>query len=366
MERMEKITITRRLLTLGLVSVLAFSGCQGKPVSSVDSATDATDTKSSETNTRSLEGKTLEPTPPPVTWTEDDDIDLYNGYIDTYNNMIGRIYDSMDRYFSYVDAEEEFALLDGSRDFYDCYSISDYIISDIEDTYNLAMSKPEKEDLDNAFLDLYPTLTELIECLNEIYDYTDMKSYLDDEFARGKEYHATLWSALENYYDKAEAFEVFLAEAEEAGREENLKKLKDQGLDALYEVTILLDRAQAIQDELYYEGVYDDNILDMDLEKIQPLYDEFVQSVETVLEMSKDEAKLSQGGIPVNSAYWHTFVSSMKDTKVSLTEVLEKVKSGTPLSYSDTLITLPGNCSLASFDEGVSSMINDYNQFINY
>lgn len=288
--------------------------------------------------------------------------ELYNLYINVNNMMMGRIYDSLDRYFKYVDFQEEFTLLD---DWYDCYSV-DYLMDDVESAYELASSKPEKSELDEAYLALYTPLTELMNTLTEIYDYTDMKSYLDDDFAKGKELHAKLWSAFGEYEERGELFMDKLSEEEEIRNEATKKEMLDNGYEAFYAVVSVIDSAQAIEEELYEQGITDDNILDMDMEKIQPLYDEFTSNVEMVLEYSKDEDKLREEGIPVNSAYWGTFISSMRDTKTSMTEVLAKVKAGEPLNEFDTMITMTGECSIASFQEGISSMINDYNHFVSY
>ena len=114
---------------------------------------------------------------------------------------------------------------------------------------------------------------------------------------------------------------------------------------------------------LYNQGVWDENILDMDLEKIQPLYDEFVENVDALLAYDNDEEKLAAEGIS-KYGWWNSFIRDLKDTKVSLTEVLQKVKDGEELSQFDINASFSGQCSLSSFDAGLSSLINDYNNII--
>lgn len=287
--------------------------------------------------------------------------ELYNAYIDVNNDLIvGRLYDSLDRYFSYVAFQEEFAPED---DYYDCYDVS-YLMDNVEDAYTMASAKSTKDSLDEAFLAMYPSLKELADTLDQIYDYTDLKSYMDDDYAKGKELHASLWKAYNEYEPLSAVFMEELSAADKERNKEALQKLKDEGYESLYAVNCVILSAQAIQEELYNEQVTDENILDMDMEKIQPLYDQFVADIETVLEYSKDKEKLQNEGIPVNSAYWDTFLRSMRNTKTSMTEVLQHVKDQEPLSHSDTLITeISGNCSLASYYTGISEMIDDYNNF---
>lgn len=133
-----------------------------------------------------------------------------------------------------------------------------------------------------------------------------------------------------------------------------------------YAINVMFDNVQALQAELYVQEVYDDNILDMNTEAVKPLCDAFYASVAEVLELAKDGDQLYKEGIPSNSAYWSSFLSNMKDTQSSIAQVMQKVEDQTPLSHSNTLIPLPGECSLSAFDAGISAMIEDYNKFITY
>lgn len=296
--------------------------------------------------------------------SEEEEQLLYNDYIEINNFMLGRVYDSLDRYFSYVEFQEEFVLTDPD---YWCYSMISGDMEYLEEAYELASAKSDKSTLDEAFLAMYPSLKQLMVILDDVYDYTDMKSYLDDDYAKGKEYHAALWNAMAEYEVTGETFMDELDIVADQRNAESLKMLKNEGYETLYAINMVLTCAGEIQDALYEQGVTDENILDMDMEVIQPIYDEFVANIEVIMANSENEEQLRYEGIPVNSAYWHTFLSSMKDTKVSLTEVLQHVKDGEPLDEFDTLISeIAGNCSLASFDTGVSEMIDDYNRMVSY
>lgn len=212
---------------------------------------------------------------------------------------------------------------------------------------------------------LYPSLSLVISTLNDIEVYTDMKSYLDDDYAKAKEYHTALMGALADYIDDGDAFMEELDIVATERQKEDLAQMKEEGYEVLYTMNVVLNLIGDIEDELSNQDVWDENILDMDLEKIQPLYDEFTANVDALLAFSDEEA--AEDGIPVHSAYWSSFIRNLKSTKVSLTEVLQKVKNGEELSHSDLLITeIAGNCSLSSFDTGYSLLINDYNNMISY
>lgn len=298
-------------------------------------------------------------------FSEEEELELYNLYVDIYNYMNGRLYDSIDRYFTYVAFEEEFSLI---SDHYTCYSLSDSQLKKMEDAYAMASSKSEKTTLDEAFLAMYPSLTTVFDTLDSIYEYSDLKSYLDDDYAKAKEYHAVLWAALAEYAATGSIFMEELDIAAQERMEASLQIMKDEGYIVFYDINMMFNCASAIQTELYNQGITDENLIEMDLETIQPLYDEFVGYVEEILAYADDSEQLRFEGIPENSAYWHTFLMSLKDTKVSLTGIIQRVKDQKPVSSYDlnTFHAFAGDDTIASFNTGVSEMISDYNIFINY
>lgn len=300
-----------------------------------------------------------------VEFSEAEELELYNLYVDIYNFMNGRMYDSIDRYFKYVAFEEEFSLLE---DYYTCYSLSDTQVKKVEDAYTLASSKSNKNALDEAFLAMYPSLSTILDTLDSIYDYTDLKSYLDDDYAKAKEYHAVLWAALAEYVTTSMIFEEELMIEDQVRTEASLQIMKEEGYVVFYNINMMFICAGNIQTEFYNQGISDENLIEMDLEAIQPLYDEFVGYVEEILSYEDDSEQLRFEGIPENSAYWHTFLMSLKNTKVSLTGIIQRVKDQKPVSSFDlnTIHAFAGDDTIASFQTGVSEMISDYNVFINY
>ena len=125
---------------------------------------------------------------------------------------------------------------------------------------------------------------------------------------------------------------------------------------------MVINLGKDILDELYLEGVWDDNILDMDLTKIQPLYEEFCTYADALLAYDDDEEALQAEGLS-NSAYWSIFIMNMKSTRDSISKVLAKVEAGEALSEFDLSITsIAGQCNLSSFSTGVSDMIDSYNR----
>lgn len=349
---------------IAAVMVISFTACQG--ASSDDSK------ENDGSDSLSLPPKTLgtEDDSPTVASAgqldEETEHELYNLYIDINNAMVGRINDSLNRYFNYVSSEsEEFQLWEEGGDYYDCYSVTS-AQSDVEAAYEILEGKAEKDALDQAFLDMYSSITSLMQTLNEISDYTSAKTYLEDGFAKSQEHHTALLSVIDEYFTTGNTFINELSIIADQRQMEDLESLKAEGYEVLYSLNMVINLAKQIENELYLQEVWDDNILDMDLTVIQPLYDEFSGYVDTVLVYSEDDEALQAEGLGT-SANLSMFVMYMKNTRESLSKVLAKVEAGEPLSEFDTMITSSmGQCNLSSFEAGVSDMIDSYNRLISY
>lgn len=361
---MKKKTLT---IVAAAVTALSLTACQKASSGSPDSRASAAGNGS---DSLALPAKAQEPEegePPAINPEDvldnDTTYELYNAYIDISNDLVGRLNDSLNRYFTYVDFDTEFRLLEEDGNYYDCYSVSGPQ-RNVTDAYELVNNKTDKDELDQAFLDMYPSISALIKALTDIYEYTDQKTFLEDNYAKSQEQHTALLSVLEEYYNTGEVFRTALLEVADELHQEDLEQMKADGYEVLYSLNMVIDLAQKIQSELYEEEVWDENILDMDLTKIQPLYDDFSSYVEAVASYAKNDEALNAEGF--YSASLSMFVIHMNDAHSSISKVLEKVKAGEALSESDRMITIAGQCNLTAFSTGVSNMVSAYNSLISY
>lgn len=359
----------RKILTILAAAVATFSltACQGVSSGGSDSkastASDGSDSLSLPSNAQVSEEEAALSINPEDVLDDDTTYELYNTYIDISNDIVGRLSDSLDRYFTYVDFDTEFRLLEDDGDYYDCYSVSGPQ-RNVSDAYELVSSKAKKDELDQAFLDMYPSISSLIQALTDIYEYTDPKAFLEDSYAKSQEQHTALISVLEEYYNTGDVFRDTLIEVADQLHREDLEQMKANGYEVLYSLNMVIDLAQKIQIELYEEEIWDENILDMDLTKIQPLYDEFTSYVEAVTAYAKNDEALNAEGFYSTSLTM--FVMHMNDAHSSISKVLEKVKEGEALSKSDLMITIGGQCNLTAFSTSVSNMVSSYNSLISY
>lgn len=295
-------------------------------------------------------------------WTEEDEQELYNLYVSINNEMLGRLADSLGKYFDYVEYQEEYSLLD---DDYFCYSISSGFFEDLDRAAELLERKEEKSELDEAYLALAPSVRELGEALNEVYEYTDEDSFLEDDYAKGKELHARVWKSCNEYETLGTDFVNKINELASGKRQEDLAQMQEEGYVVTYAIVSMLTTAQEIQTAIYDQGIEDDTmILQLDTEAIQPLYERYQEEVAAVLAYLKDEEALGAEGYPTMSAYYLTFEDAMENSLEELNEIFKNVaEQKQPASHGMANAFIVDG-TILGYNSKVSAMIDEYNRLI--
>lgn len=348
----------RRWVAVCAATVLAvtFTGCS-------KSASDAA--VSAEENETAEQEEAEEPEEEePAELTEEEEQELYNLYVGFNNTMVGRLSDSLEKYFEYVDFQEDFVLLDED---YFCYSISDSVFEDMDRADELVGRKQEKSEVDEAYAALSPVMRELGDALNQVYEYTDEDSFLEDDYAKGKEMHAAVWKSCNEYETLGMDFIEKLGTVASEQRTQDLEQMKEEGYEVTYALVTMISTAQEIQAAIYDQGIEDDSMmLELDIEALRPLYDRYLEEVETVLGYLEDEDALANEGYPVMSAYYVTFKDAVENSAEELKEIFRKVEEQeAPNGYGMANAFIVDG-SIAGFDSKVSAMISDYNRMISY
>lgn len=345
--------LTALLAAFGVLVLAA--GCSGK------TAEDSSSAPKAETQETEEEAAAEEE---PAKLTEEEEQELYNLYVKLNNTMVGRMSESLGKYFEYIDAQEEFTVL---RDDYFCYSISDSFFTDLDRADELVARKAEKEELDEAFVTLSPVVRDLGNVLNEIYEYADADAWQEDDYAKGRELHETLWNCINEYETTGTAFLEKLGTVASDQRTEDLEQMKEEGYVVTYSIVKLISTAQEIQSAIYDQGIEDDSMmLQLDTGALQPLYDQYMEETDAVLGYLQDSEALANEGYPTQSAYYITFEDAVENSREELKEIFRKVEEQEePGGYGIVnVFTVDG--SIAGFDNKVSAMIDDYNRMINY
>lgn len=338
-----------------LSSCLLLTGCSGISGQTVNKMTEAQETanvpeelKVPATTTESTEtalgGEEL----------ETQNIEKYNAYIDLNNFMNDRLYTVIDSYFSRVAMQPEFAMQENNTDFW-CNSLGESYFAQLDLVEGFAESEPPMPEVEEASKNLLAVMRPMMETFDEIYNYGELKTYKDDDYAGAAELHAKLWPLFEAYQPLEEAYYEAVNTIASAQEAEDLKYFEENGLVAHFTYSSLINKAQEIQGAIYDQNVFDENILELDVEALTPLYDEFVQLVTDSLAITEEQIK-EEGGFSTSMLQ-----SAIKDTKVSLTNIFERVKEQRALESYELNSAFPASGTIAEFNEEIGALIDQYN-----
>lgn len=137
-----------------------------------------------------------------------DDAKLIEDYIDVRDHILSEINVDLESYFQQVDSDETFTLLaaDEGIDYYDLDIGFYFYLEDAEPIYSKVNELDEKSALDQAFLDLYPSLMEIASVLEQINDYTLTQLFYMDDYQAAQEYHTSLLEVYDEYMTTSQAF----------------------------------------------------------------------------------------------------------------------------------------------------------------
>lgn len=346
------------MAVLAVLGVMVFAaGCSGKTPAETEEPAIQAEEEEAETPEE-------EPEEEPAALTEEEEQDLYNLYIKVNNSMLDSVSSSLTKYFDYIEYQEEFVKPENG---YFCYSVSESYFEDLDKADALVAKKEEKSEMDEAYLALSPLIRELGTVLNEVDAYTDEDSFLEDDYAKGAELHAEVWKNCEAFEIASMDFVNVLNGVASEQRAEDMEMMKEEGYVVTYALVKMISTAQEIQEAIYEQGIEDNSMmLELDTEALQPLYDQYMEEVETVLAYLEDEEALRNEGYPTQSAYYVSFKEAAENSAEELKEIFRKVAEQEAPSDFTISNAFMVDGTISGFDSKVSAMVTDYNRMISY
>ncbi|WP_026342211.1 YiiG family protein [Paenibacillus fonticola] len=287
----------------------------------------------------------------------------YSAYINLNNMMTGGMFDRMmETYIDEFGLDEEIYISDDFSEFTSA-PVLDGLVNAVNTAVDRASGEPSYGDADASLILLGPTMLDLIDTMKEISTYYSAKTFVDDQFVKGKELHRQFIAQYEEYGPLADQFfdDFDLIAAQQ--KLKDLDKLKEQDLLIRYYALSVVMRAQDIEKAFFDAEIYDENILDYDLEEYRAMYDLLTDDLNQFMEYSKDDKRRKKEA-------WSTLPvldSSMQGVKVTATDILQILETGDATINSDTQgkVTTGGrNAILSSYFTKVSRLVDAYNNNI--
>ena len=252
------------------------------------------------------------------------DLIKYNYYVEL-NNEIVKLMDDIDYYYEVVEYDEEFALIPDSGYTYG-YRIRGFGKDLADDCIQLADMEPAYETLD-------PLIKEMAEPLKEL--------------------HAVIYPAADEFepmgYEFIHAVSAVADERIAAEEEE----MKAEGRLIAYNASRGISIAGQIMDECTLQGVTDDNITDLDLTKIRPLYEELTLIVEDLNAATADSNQMMKESMSNSKPFDQLYERMLQ----ALEWMIKQVESGKPIE--DPGLEPLG--SIAHFSNTLSDCVDRYN-----
>lgn len=286
----------------------------------------------------------------------------YNTYVDLYNSMVsGSLSSRVSDYFDGVQEQEEFATLEDGR--YISYGFSEYDYELLDKAQAQAEAGTGYEALDAAAAVLCPAAKQVMELLDSAAAYGKQQGYADDDYAKAREIHAEFYPALSQYYDRAGAFSGELLTVGEERRQAELQMLRDEGYTLRAGMMELLDTADEIMEKFYeQETISSENITELDLTEIRPLYDKLAEQTAQVLKDSEDQEEIEKEGFDPSFNRVSDFADDAAALKVSLQEIISRVEENDPLSEIELQMGDMTEGSLEKWMSSYNDLIDTYNR----
>lgn len=345
------------LLTLSATLLVASTGCEqieknDKPVTVDDSTIKETEPQTDkETETKTVpseeELKQLE-------------TEKYNAYITANNFMTDRLQTVMSGYFRRVKPQEKFEM-DNTDDFW-CNSLGETYYEKIDAAYEYVEKEPSFGKLDTAYKKLHPALTEMMKTFDKIYNYGELKTYLDDDYAGAKKLHAKVWKQYKKYEKLSETFFKEMSKLSEKQKKETMKELKEKGYEIRYSLVETISIGQEIQQFFVDNKIDDSNLTKTNIKDLEPLYKKFVKSATTAYKNITDSDKKKKEKLSSSPLV----DSALKAAKVSMTELYNRIKEKKPVEAHEVNTSFPSDDTISGFSVKLGDLIQQYNSLQNY
>lgn len=343
------------LLTLSATLIVSSTGCNktklpDEKVTTVDDSDKQSSEEDDKNDTKSV---------PSEEELKQQETEKYNAYIKANNFMTDRLQTVINGYFDRVKEQEKFEM--NNTDDYWCNSLGDSYYEIIDAANEYVEKEPSFGKLDTAYQKMYPVLSKMMKAFDEVYEYGELKTYLDDDYAGAKKLHAKVWKQYKKFLKLSDSFFDEMTKLSEKQRKETMKELKEKGYEVQYSLIETIAAGQEIQQFFIDNKIDDSNLTETNIKELEPLYKKFVKVATKAYNNLNDKEKMKKEKI---SSIGSMVDSALKDAKVSMTELYSRIKEKKPVDYSE--LTIPDDDTISGFSVKLGDLISNYNNMQTY
>lgn len=287
------------------------------------------------------------PAPAPVA-AADHTGDKVQSYIKCYNDVNSRAQDSITRYASWV-KDMKTGPTGKERIVYGLYTLSESGVVNCDKNINAALElKPALAGLDDSARAYRSALLQLNDRINEADRYYNRKNYEDDGFAKGKEMHAPLAKAMQDFRAASSTFSDALEVENDKLQVKELAEVeKAEGRKLRYW------RMDAMADAKHIVRLMSEDTFDVTQATAK------VDAFEKATDALVDYAKAHKDEQPM---MWSSMESALESYRVAAKERLRRVRDKTPYSQGDRMMLNANSGWMISGSP--DKLVRNYNELI--
>ncbi|MEI7025545.1 DUF3829 domain-containing protein [Paenibacillus sp. y28] len=240
--------------------------------------------------------------------------------------MKGKQNDLLEYYFLHFGAAEPLAVDSKSSKLMTGIFLEFKNKKEIDPYFGYADKQPALDEADRTLKELYPKWNELMTSIIEADSYYKMKSYVDDDFAKGKELHRSILALRAEVKPLTDSFLAQFGTLLAEQRTAELNDFKSKNLLVTYYALNTIVAAREVEAELNRQGLTYRNVTDLDTVEFQGKYEVLVESAGQFLAYSKDAERLKQEALDYNVSSMDIFRARVVNLKAAATDILMKAK----------------------------------------
>lgn len=343
------------ILCICLVFMIVSTGCSRKTEYTTNNADEEVQNVNEDTKVKKKE------------LSESEKLEKYNVYSELNEFLAYKFGNVIEGYYEEFKYQENFQPLKKKEQIGNSFGMSDGYDKGLLSIKQYADSG--ESDLDVTVQKIMPVVIELKKEFGEMGAYVKAKGFMDDDFAKAKEYHSKIYSLTNEYYT---LYNELYSQLKVMNDEYNTKLLNEsesKGEYARYYALDIIIKAQNIENYLKdYKGM---NILNIDIETFKrEYYEPFSKDVEEGLKYLKDKEELKKERYENltnnNIDIVDNYVEAIVELKGAATEVIERVQKQTrenDFISSSRFFLSNHNGTGEKFDKELGEAIDLYNNF---
>ncbi|RXI50018.1 hypothetical protein DP130_03315 [Clostridium tetani] len=242
----------------------------------------------------------------------------YEAYATLDTFITGKLQESLDYYFVKFGYTEEFEA--NKNDYLYNGILLEFNKNELEKVFSYYSAKPNFDKVDNSLKNLHAEFKELIQSLSDADTYYKLKSYVDDDFIKGKELHKKICSQYTKVKPLKKEFSSNFGDFFIGDSKEKLEEFKKNDFMIKYYALSSLLKAKDLEIELQRQKVAKGNMESLDIRKFKEKYNLLVADMNKFLEYSKDSNRIKKENID------QAFPYAIMDVKSAATDILTKAQ----------------------------------------